>query len=281
MDDRMLWKTHTRLEKLDRQVRAALRWNDLDRLSGRLQSGHPADVADVIDRLPHPDQVKVFRLLAPAQAAEVLSETHRDATRELIKRLSPSETGALLDHLPMDDVAEILSEDVPECQHTLLAAMQADHAEQVQRLLAYAPQSAERLLIERFVRVRSEMTVAETLDALQGIDPEVETLADLYVLDDAERLVGVVSLRELVTAPREHLLRDIMTTQLVSVMPETDQEEVARLMASYNFVALPVTTADDRAAARARSRPGFGAPDHHPCRRHGTGNLPADRPDAP
>ena len=96
------------------------------------------------------------------------------------------------------------------------------------------------------MRVRPEMTVAETLDALQGIDREVETLADLYVLDAEERLVGVVSLRELVTAPRDRPLRDIMTMQLVSVMPETDQEEVACLVASYNFIALPVTTADGR-----------------------------------
>ena len=80
MDDPMLSKTHSRLEKLDRHVRAALRWNDLDRLGALLQSEHPADVADVIDRLPHPDQVNVFRLLAPAYAAAVLSETHRDSS---------------------------------------------------------------------------------------------------------------------------------------------------------------------------------------------------------
>ncbi len=91
MNDRMLWKTHTRLEKLDRHVRAALRWNDLDRLGALLESEHPADVADGIDRLPHPDQVKVLRLLAPPQAAEVLGKTHRDARRELLKRLSPSD----------------------------------------------------------------------------------------------------------------------------------------------------------------------------------------------
>ena len=142
MGDRMVWKTHSRLEKLDRHVGTVLRWNDLDQLGALLESEHPADLAGVIDRLPHPDQVKVFRLLAPAHAAEVLSETHRDATRELIKRLSPSETGALLDHLPVDDVAEILSEDVPERQQALLTVMQADHAAQVQRLLAYPPQSA-------------------------------------------------------------------------------------------------------------------------------------------
>ena len=132
---------------------------------------HPADVADVIDRLDDEDQVTVFRLLSPAQAAEVLDETSSDATRELLEQLPAAEVGDLLDRLPMDDVAEILTEDVPERQQELLAEMEPGDAAEVRSLLQYPPQSAGRLMTEKFVRVRPEMTAAETIAYLRLVDP--------------------------------------------------------------------------------------------------------------
>ena len=233
---------HTKLEQLERTVRAILRWNELDRLRALLPTEHPADVADVIDRLDHRDQVTVFRLLPLQQAADVLRMLHTDATRELIKHLSPREAGGLLDRLPMDDVVEILTEDVPGRQHSLLEAMLPDRADRVRALLSYPTQSAGRLMTERFVRASPEMTVEQTIAHLRHIDPEVETLSNVYVLDSDAQLRGVLSLREIITAPGEHHLHEIMSTRLVTVAPETDQEEVARLVASYNFVAVPVTT---------------------------------------
>ena len=238
--------TLTNLEALEQQVRSALESSDLDGLGTLLAAHHPADVADVIDRLDDDDQLRVFRLLPPAQAAEVLDETSPEATRELIDRLPADEAGDLLDRLPMDDVAEILTEDVPERQQDLLAAMEPDDAAEVRTLLRYPPQSAGRLMTEKFVRVRPEITAAEAIAHLRRIDPEVETMTDLYALDPQGRLVGVVSLREVIVAPPERRLADFMRTQLVTVTPETDQEEVARLVSRYDFLALPVVTPDQR-----------------------------------
>jgi len=238
--------TITWVEALEQRVRHVLADNDLDGLRALLAGRHPADIADVIDRLDDDDKVKVFRLLTHRQAVDVLDETSSDATRELLENLPNEEVGGLLDSLPMDDVAEILAEDVPERQQELLAAMEPRDAAEVRTLLSYPPQSAGRLMTDKFVRVRPEMTAAETFAYLRLIDPEIESLTDLYVLSPDEHLLGVASLRAVISAPPERELREIMNTDIVTVAPTTDQEEVARMVSRYDVLALPVVASGGR-----------------------------------
>ena len=234
------------IDALEQHIRRALDEDDLAGVHAILADRHPADVADVIDRLDDEDKMRVFRLLAPAQAAEVLGETSSDATAELLEQLPPAEAGDLLDRLPMDDVAEILTEDVPERQLALLAEMEPSDAAEVRSLLQYPPQSAGRLMIDKFVQVPPEMTAAETIALLRRIDPEIETLNDLYVLNQTRQLLGVVPLRAVITATPERRLDQIMNKQLVTARPETDQEDVARLVSRYDLLALPIVAADGR-----------------------------------
>jgi magnesium transporter len=230
----------TWVEALEQRVRNVLEADDLEGLRLLLVNRHPADVAEVIDRLNDDDKIRVFRLLPPRQAADVLGETSADATRELLQHLPAEEAGDLLDSLPMDDVAEILTEDVPERQLELLKAMEPRDAAEVRSLLSYPPQSAGRLMTDKFVRVRPDMSAAEAVAYLRLIDPEIESFSDLYVLNPAQQLLGIVSLRAVITAPSERRLSEIMNSDIVTVPPETDQEQVARLVARYDVLALPV-----------------------------------------
>ena len=238
--------TITWVEALEQRVRHVLADNDLDGLRMLLAGRHPSDIADVIDRLDDEDKVKVFRLLTHRQAADVLDETSGDATRELLENLPKEEVGDLLDSLPMDDVAEILAEDVPERQQELLAAMEPRDAAEVRTLLSYPPQSAGRLMTDKFVRVQPEMTAGETIAYLRLVDPEIESLTDFYVLSPDQYLLGVVSLRAVISAPPERRLREIMNTDVVTVAPTTDQEEVARVVSRYDVLALPVVASEGR-----------------------------------
>jgi magnesium transporter len=230
----------TWVEALEHRVRNVLEANDLDGLRMLLANRHPADIAEVIDRLDDQDKIRLFRLLPPRQAADVLGETSADATRELLEHLPSEEVGDLLDSLPMDDVAEILTEDVPDRQHELLTAMEPRDAAEVRSLLSYPPKSAGRLMTDKFVRVRPDMSAADAVAFLRLIDPEIESFTDLYVLNPAQQLLGVVSLRAVITAPPERRMSEIMNPHIVTVPPETDQEQVARLVARYDMLALPV-----------------------------------------
>lgn len=234
------------LELLERQVRELLERDDREELRGLLAAQHPTDVADVIDRLDDEDQLRIFRLLAPDQAAEVLDETSVESTRELILHMPAEEASDLLELLPTDEAAAILSEDVPERQAALLEAMEPGDAAEVRTLLSYPPQSAGRLMNEAFVRVRPEATVASAMEQLRAQALDIETLVYLYVLDPVGRLLGVVTLRKLLIAQPEQRMDELMRTRIVTVPPETDQEEVARLVSRYDLSAIPVVTADGR-----------------------------------
>lgn len=234
------------LDVLEQAVRAALRSGDATELRLALEGEHPADIADVLDRLDQEEQLAVFQALPPEIAADVLSETTPDTTRRLIQHLPEAVIGALLDRMAPDDVAEILGEDVPELRARLLAAMHAKEAAEVRALLTYPPRSAGRLMTERVVTLPPQISAASALERLRALDPATETANDLYVIDEQGILLGVVSLHSVIVAPPTQPIAQIMHREPITVLPETDQEEVARLVAQYDLLTIPVIDADGR-----------------------------------
>lgn len=218
---------------------------ELQALLARL---HPADIADLLDTLDEPERIVVFALLDAVTASEVLDETLDDTTYELIEAVPDEQVADLLEILPMDDAAELLSELPPERSEELIALMEPDEAVEVQKLLAYAEDTAGRLMTEKVMRVRRRWTVEETIQHLRGMDPETETFTYLYTIDDDDHLTGVVPLRRLLTAPPDTVLGELTDPQVISVSVDTDQEDVARLVARYDFVAIPVVDRKGRLA---------------------------------
>ncbi len=234
------------LDLLESQVRAALAADDVDALRQLVAQIYPPDLADIIDRLDDEDQVRVFSLLETEQAADVLDETSIDATRELINQLPAEQAADILEELDSDDAAAILTEDVPERQQELLAAMAPQEAADVRELLRYPPQSAGRLLNDQFVALHESHTAAEAMERLRRIVHDSAIIVYLYVLDDADRLIGTVSLRRLLVEPPERRIADLMRPAPITVHPESDQEEVARVVARYDLAAVPVVTEEGR-----------------------------------
>jgi magnesium transporter len=229
-------------EKLEEQVCNALEADDTEGLQIVLSESHPANIATVIDRVEEPWRIRIFEQLAGLKAIRVLDELSSEATRQILEKLPNEEIGSLLDRMPMDDVAEILLEDVPERQEELLAMMSPADAQEVRDLLRFPKESIGHMMTERFIRLHPGMTVAETLVLLRQVDPEVEYMADLYVLNAHDLLIGFVSLRDVVTSVPERRVDEMMVTDLITVTPEMDQEEVARLVSHYDILAVPVVT---------------------------------------
>jgi magnesium transporter len=190
--------------------------------------------------------VVVFGALPPDQGAAVLSELKGETLR-LILHMAPKEKlGPQLDRLPADEVTYLLEHLTQRQREALLARMTPRDAAEAERLLRYEPRTAGRLMSEKFARIRPEWTVAETLDHLKRIDPEVETVQSLYAVDAEGRLVGYVSLRKLFPAPAEKRISELMETRLMTVHPDTPQEDVADLVSKYDVHAIPVVDRENR-----------------------------------
>jgi magnesium transporter len=201
---------------------------------------HPADIAEVMDELTPESALLLFNLLAVDVAGEVLDETEREVTQLLFEQLPDEQMADILDELPMDDAARLLSDLEVEQAESLINLMSPEEAADVRSLLAYPEGTAGRLMNDHFIRLRSEWTVARALDFLRHVDPEVETVAYLYVADAGDRLTGVVPLRRLVVARPDKTIAEIYDTRVIAVSVLDAQEEVAEVVAKYDFIAVPV-----------------------------------------
>ncbi|MBW3622303.1 MAG: magnesium transporter [Armatimonadetes bacterium] len=215
-----------------------------------LRDRHPADIAEAMESLARPDALAVFEIVDDERAGDVLDELDPDMVRYLVGQASPERIADLLDRLPMDDAAEVVAEADPEQKSLLLSRLNerapAD-AEEVRELLSYKEGTAGRLMTDKFVRLSARLTVEEAFTAIRHADPDVETLTDLYVVDPVqegnrreERLIGVLSLRDLVRAAPDRGIDEVMARDLITVSVDTDQEDVARLIEKYDCLALPV-----------------------------------------
>jgi magnesium transporter len=202
---------------------------------------HPADLADVVERVEPELKQAMLRALAPATGAEVLAETNTDTTRQLLGLLGPSEVSSLLHHMSPEDAAQLLDEDVPERQQELLGLLAEEKAAAVRLRLAYPPRTAGRLMTRRFVRLEPHLSAEQALFQVRQQARETENVHVLYVVDEEDRLVGVVPLRVLLTAPDGQRVADFMEPEPESVRPEVDQEEVAQRVMQYDLLSVPVT----------------------------------------
>lgn len=205
-----------------------------------LNSMHPADVAEVVSVLPREDRLRVLGQLEAVHLGNTLVFADGETMKLALNRFPPETLTAALDHLEADDVASILSAIPEEKRVKILSKMKAGGAAAADRLLRYEPGTAGRLMTAKFVRVRPQQTVGDVLHALRSIDPQVATVANLYVVDESDRLQGVVSLRRLLPANPDVRVDALMVREVVASRPETPQEEVARIVSKYSFNALPI-----------------------------------------
>lgn len=215
-------------------------------LAAFLRELHPADLAELIEELPEIRRVQVFRHLGATQAALVLGELDPETQVALVQALGAQKAGDILEEMGADDAADLLAELGPEEAGRLLGEMKAEEAAEVRELLHYRPDTAGGLMTKEFVAVHAEMTVQEAIDYLRRQAPEAETIYYVYVVDRSDHLVGVLSLRDLIVARPDQLVMEIMRRRVVSVRYDTDQEEVARVIAKYDLLAVPVVDHENR-----------------------------------
>ena len=230
-------------------VKRLLRMGAMANLVNLLQKQYPADLAQLLAELPDKDRQSVFSLLLERNsrlAMEALSELGPEIGASLLAGRPPEEIVKLTQELPSDDVASIIDHLPEELASSVLELMQKKPASaDVGELLEYPEKTAGRIMNPKVFALSEDLTAAEAITALQA-SRDVEMVFYLYVIDARRHLVGVVSLRRLLLVRPETPLKRIMTTDLISVRVDINQEEVARLVASYNLLAIPVVDEENK-----------------------------------
>jgi len=222
-------------------------FQDVERLIGEL---HPADLADLIEHLEDDERLSIFRLLPPERAGEVLIELPPPLQEDLTNELGDQALVQILNELNSDDAADIFSHLPHERAESIIKLVRPEVSEELHKLIAYETDTAGGIMALEFVSVNANSTIREAIHNIRKKREEVENLYYVWVVDDAGRLAGVVSIKDLVLETRDRLIKDIMNPDVISVDVNTDQEEVARIVKQYDLVNIPVINGHDRLIGR-------------------------------
>jgi magnesium transporter len=204
-----------------------------------LREHYPADLADALKLLDEEQERTVFGLLDVPEAAEVLDEVDDPTEANLLEGADPERIADILEELPADEGADIIGSLPAESAERILSLTDEETAEDIRELLAYPKDTAGGIMSSGFVAVPESCVQDEALRRFRE-DVDAEHVFYVYAVDDAGRLKGSLDLRRLLTAPASRRIGELMTENVVSVPPDTDQEQVARIFARYDLSALPV-----------------------------------------
>ena len=210
-----------------------------------LDDMHPADIADIIERLDPRLRGQVFAQLDDEQRAGAMAEFDDDAmAAELMGGMNEREASRMLSEMDPDDAAELVSELDYDKAEKLLRLMGVQEQRAIRQLLGYREDTAGRIMTSEFAALPEDKTAADAVELLRGLDEDFESVRYVYLSDEDNKLSGVVTLNALIVAEPETPLPDICTREVITASPEDDQEDVAEDIAKYNLLAMPVV-ADD------------------------------------
>jgi magnesium transporter len=233
-------------ELLTQQLKGLLEAGNYDGVKLLLQPVQEVDIAEAIGGLPRTLQALAFRLLPKDEAIEVYEYLDPSVQQTLLERLRSSEVLELVEEMSPDDRVTLFDELPAKVVRRLLAELSPAERRVTAQLLGYEPETAGRLMTTEFIDLKEFHSVAQALTIIRRRARDTETIYALYVTDASRHLTGILSLRDLVVAEPEERLGDVMTREVVSVGTDTDQEEVARVIQRYDFLAVPVVDREER-----------------------------------
>jgi len=233
-------------------------WEDVDPLEStiagvrlrvphaKLAQLHPSDLAAIIDQLAPRDRAGVLAALDDEAVAEAMEEMEPDTQVDVLEDLAPERAADILEEMSPDDAADLVADLDQDTRDEILSLMEKDDVEEVRELLGYPEDSAGGIMTTEYIAVDERLTAAQTIDRLRQLEPDAETIYYVYVTDDDGRLVGVLSLRDLIVAAPGVTIGSVMIREPVAVGVLAGQEEVAEVVAHYNLLAVPVVDDEER-----------------------------------
>ncbi len=222
-------------------------YSDMERLIEEL---HPADLADLVEHLESDEILAVFKLLTPERAGEVLKEISAPIQEKIAHELDDQTITQILNELNSDDATDIFSYFERERTQKIIGLVQPDVSEELHKLLGYETDTAGGIMALEFVSVSANSDIRGAIESIREKREDVEKLYYVWVVDNDGKLVGVVSMKDLLLEPIDTKIQDIMNSEVISVDVDTDQEEVARIIKQYDLTHVPVVNGKHKLIGR-------------------------------
>ncbi len=201
---------------------------------------HPADLAAIISQVSHKEGATFFRDLDAETAAEAISEMEPDTQAAILTGMDTEQAADIIEEMPPDEAADVISDLPAEKAQEILGSLEKEDAQDIQELLEHEEDTAGGIMTNEYIFYPPEMTVKEAATRFKVDAKEVENVYYIYILDKNEKLIGIVSLKEMLLAEEDCFLADIMETNLKTVPPGEDEMVAAETISKYNLLALPV-----------------------------------------
>lgn len=231
-------------KKLDEQFASylieAIQRNDIDAFREEFLEVHPYDQAKFFVSQDKDVQQQIYFYLSPSEMAEIFHNLDSEDQESTLQEMDPAYVADMLAQMYADDAVDVLNELEKDQVVSYLTIMDDEAAQEIKDLLHYEEKTAGSIMTTEFVSISANQTIRNAMKILKSEAPEAETIYYIYVVDDLERLVGVISLRDLILADDDKLISEVMNDRVVSVSVSDDQENVAKMMKDYDFLAVPV-----------------------------------------
>ncbi|MGN8644586.1 magnesium transporter [Gracilibacillus sp. HCP3S3_G5_1] len=235
---------HERMEMWEK-IQKALVNEQIDQFRAEFLELHPYDQAKIFEDQDEDIRFLVYSYLSPEEMAEVIEQVDRDLVASFITEMVPRFATKIMEHMSTDDAVDILNELDKNKVASFLTIMDKKSSDEIKELLHYEEKTAGSIMTTEFVVITTKMTVKDAMRHLRKEAPDAETIYYIYVVDSFKKLVGVISLRDLIIAEGDWLIQDVMSERVVSVPVGEDQEDIAQMMRDYDFLALPVVDFQD------------------------------------
>ena len=204
---------------------------------------HPADIADIISKVPHEQRVSFFKGLDPNVAAEALPELDPDLQKAIIEDIDKDHATEVVERMPPDEAADLIADLETDKAQELLESIEEEEAQDIQELLAHEEDTAGGLMTNQFIAYAPGLTVQEAFEKFRMDANEFETVYYIYIVED-EKLLGITTLKDMLLSSPQVPLSDIMEKKLKTVSPDEKHQVVAEIISKYNLLAIPVLHED-------------------------------------
>jgi Mg2+ transporter MgtE len=227
------WQNFNPLQDRNASLQLVISREGLDKI-------HPADLADILEDLTQKDQTQLLRHLNPEIAADTLAEVESETRSILLESMESGEASTLVQAMAPDEAADVLGELSLEKRSEILSRMDPDDAREVEELMKYSQGSAGSLMTTEVLALSHKITAQQAIDTIREMAPSAEHIYYIYIVDDNNKLLGVLSLRELIIAASDTILEKIMNSNVITLQPDDEYEEVLEVTTKYNLLAVPL-----------------------------------------